>query len=158
MICAGPMAGNCKGADWCMPSKGWETGTDGKDCTVSCPTNCQMPSEKQCWGGKDENECTMPDFCIPATNGNGNDGSECPGICPVTCGSDEIMCSHWDDNGCQQLDTCMPSTMGKGMDGKTDCAANCPVTCGPEEFSCYGGKDWNGCQMPDFCFPSKGTT
>ena len=37
-----------------------------------------------------------------------------------------------------------------------DCPTWEPMKCGPEDQSCYGGKDMNGCQMPDFCYPMKG--
>ena len=34
---------------------------------------------------------------------------------------------------------------------------HCPAACHDrDEMSCYGGKDWNGCQNPDFCAPNKG--
>ena len=29
--------------------------------------------------------------------------------------------------------------------------------CDEYSMSCYGGEDANGCTMPDFCAPSKGT-
>ena len=42
-----------------------------------------------------------------------------------------------------------------GNDGM-ECPAFCPNKCGPEDMICPGGQDWNGCQMPDMCMPSKG--
>merc|ERR1711862_849641 len=38
-----------------------------------------------------------------------------------------------------------------------DCPTWEPMKCGPEDQSCYGGKDMDGCQMPDFCYPMKGS-
>ena len=33
---------------------------------------------------------------------------------------------------------------------------HCPAPCHDgDEMSCYGGKDMNGCQHPDFCAPTK---
>ena len=37
-----------------------------------------------------------------------------------------------------------------------ECPVHCSVSCNGDEMSCYGGKDWNGCQQPDFCMPNKG--
>ena len=42
-----------------------------------------------------------------------------------------------------------------GFDGH-ECPVHCPASCNGDEMSCYGGKDWNGCQHPDFCVPTKG--
>ena len=42
-----------------------------------------------------------------------------------------------------------------GKDGM-ECQAFCPTKCGAEDMVCPGGQDWNGCQMPDMCMPSKG--
>ena len=43
-----------------------------------------------------------------------------------------------------------------GNDG-TECPAHCPTQCSPAyEMQCPGGQNWNGCQEPDFCVPSKG--
>ena len=42
-----------------------------------------------------------------------------------------------------------------GNDGH-ECPMHCPAACNDQhEMSCYGGKDWNGCQNPDFCAPTK---
>ena len=63
-----------------------------------------------CWGGKDPNECTMPDFCIPMKGNPGHDGMECPVSCPVKCGSEEMSCYGGSDyNGCQHGDFCWPT-------------------------------------------------
>lgn len=37
-----------------------------------------------------------------------------------------------------------------------ECPAFCPTTCHHEDLSCPGGKDWNECEMPEFCWPGKG--
>jgi len=50
----------------------------------------------------------------------------------------------------------MPSKGGPvGIDGN-ECVVTCPMKCGVDDMICPGGKDPNGCPMPDFCFPSKG--
>ena len=76
-----------------------------------CPQKCS-PEEMSCWGGKDGNDCTMPDFCIPMKGGPvGNDGMECPVFCPMKCAFDDIQCySGNDDNGCPMPDYCMPGS------------------------------------------------
>ena len=40
----------------------------------------------------------------------------------------------------------------KGKDGM-ECPAICPTNCGPHELRCWGGRDWNGCEMPGSCKP-----
>merc|ERR1712203_496816 len=59
-------------------------------------------------------------------------------------------------NDCEKPGTCMPSKGGPvGNDGH-ECPMHCPAACNDQhEMSCYGGKDWNGCQNPDFCAPTK---
>ena len=43
-----------------------------------------------------------------------NNGFECPGLCPMFCGKDEISCPGGDDgNGCMMPDTCMPTKGGE---------------------------------------------
>ena len=65
-----------------------------------------------CWGGKDANDCTMPDFCVPMKGGPvGKDGMECPVFCPMKCNFDDIQCySGKDDNDCPMPDYCMPGS------------------------------------------------
>ena len=41
-----------------------------------------------------------------------------------------------------------------GKNGE-ECQNHCPLKCGDDEMNCYGGKDWNSCQYPDFCHPLK---
>ena len=41
-----------------------------------------------------------------------------------------------------------------GKNGE-ECQNHCPLKCGDDEMNCYGGKDWNSCQYPDFCQPLK---
>ena len=76
---------------------------------MTCPQKCG-PEEMSCWGGKDPNECTMPDFCIPMKGNPGHDGTECQVSCPVKCGSEEMSCYGGSDyNGCQYGDFCWPT-------------------------------------------------
>ena len=44
------------------------TGKDGAQCPVMCPTKC-MDTDIPCYGGSDDNGCTYPEFCFP-TYGN----------------------------------------------------------------------------------------
>ena len=63
-----------------------------------------------CWGGKDGNDCTMNDFCIPMKGALGNDGVECTVSCPVKCGFEEMPCYGGSDyNGCPHGDFCWPT-------------------------------------------------
>ena len=74
-----------------------------------CPQTCG-PEDMSCWGGKDANDCTMPDYCIPMKGGPlDNDGMECPVQCPVQCHVDDVYCpSGHDFNGCVVPGNCMP--------------------------------------------------
>ena len=39
----------------------------------------------------------------------GNDGVECPGMCPTQCAPGDMMCpGGMDGNGCMMPDTCTP--------------------------------------------------
>ena len=71
------------------------------------------------------------------------------GYCPVKCGKDEMMCpGPYDYKTGKQMgsDTCMPMKNG-------NCHNSCPVNCGEKDQRCPGGMDWDGCPMPDFCWP-----
>ena len=41
-----------------------ETGEE-KSCPNWCSANCDDDSEKWCWGGVDDNDCSLPSFCQP---------------------------------------------------------------------------------------------
>ena len=146
----------------------------GVSAYAECP-NIEHPicshEDMPCWGGLDPDGCSMPDTCIPH-----KDSNDCPGICPTFCNMGEMMCpSGEDSNGCRSPDSCYPAKgviwnsiifkhvfnfetfegpMGK--DG-IECPAHCPVNCGMDSMMCQGGEDPNGCRMPEFCVPSKGT-
>ena len=86
-------------------------GTDGTNCTVTCPANCPFDM-KTCYGGSDSNGCPMSDTCINIPTdiyGNG-----CPVTCPAdepVCTDDQISCTGGKDyNGCQKPNTCISST------------------------------------------------
>ena len=42
-----------------------------------------------------------------------------------------------------------------GKDG-FECPSHCPAACYHDDLVCPGGKDWNDCEGPAFCAPSKG--
>ena len=44
-------------------------GQDGYECPGVCPTKCG-PDDMQCYGGKDNYGCEVPDFCTPMKGGN----------------------------------------------------------------------------------------
>merc|ERR1719479_780829 len=90
----------------------------------------------QCYGGKDNYGCEVPEFCRPNKGGPvGNDGYECPFHCPTKCDADYMQCPE-------------------GEDGN-ECPVTCPTRCGNEDMYCPGGDDGNGCMMPDICVPKK---
>ena len=108
-----------------------------------------------CQQGPDSNGCQKPDFCIPMKGPMGNDGTECPAVCPKNCNEDEITCSDGiSENGCKSPDFCLPNTI-QGKAG-TDCPAVCPKICGPDEMLCDGGMDSQGCSLENFCIPEEG--
>ena len=63
-----------------------------------------------CPGGKDWNECEMPNSCHPSKGPIGKDGHECPAFCPTKCGPEEMQChGGMDWNHCMMPDFCVPS-------------------------------------------------
>ena len=43
----------------------------------------------------------------------GNDGNECPVMCPTKCDGDDMYCPGGEDgNGCMMPDNCMPMKGG----------------------------------------------
>ena len=55
------------------------------------------------------NGCMVADTCMPMTYGN--DGAQCPGMCPIQCPEDHMHCGGGlDATGCPMPDTCMPMT------------------------------------------------
>ena len=63
-----------------------------------------------CTGGKDFNDCEMPELCVSAKGPMGKDGFECAAHCPVKCGPEEIQCwGGMDANDCPMPDFCGPS-------------------------------------------------
>ena len=60
------------------------------------------------------NGCMVADTCMPMLYGN--DGAQCPGMCPIQCPEDHMHCGGgMDAAGCPMPDTCMPMT-GTYMD------------------------------------------
>jgi len=67
------------------------------------------PEDMMCPGGMDAMGCMMPDMCMPSKGPMGNDGVECPGMCPTQCAPGDMMCpGGMDGNGCMMPDTCTP--------------------------------------------------
>ena len=85
-------------------------GKDGVECPAVCPTHCNPEDQMSCWGGKDDNECDVADFCIPNKGPVGVDGFECAAMCPMKCGPETMQCPGGVDSmGCPMPDTCPPS-------------------------------------------------
>merc|ERR1719446_1374307 len=105
------------------------------------------------------NGCMVADTCMPMTFGQ--DGAQCPGMCPIQCPEDHMHCGGGMDatgcpmpdtcvsmtspNGCMVADTCMPMTYGN--DG-AQCPGMCPIQCPEDHMHCGGGVDATGCPMP----------
>merc|ERR1712223_231074 len=70
---------------------------------------------------------------------------------PANCNAEkEMMCSgKWNEDWTEQLtaDFCIPMKNG-------DCYNYCPMDCG-KDMVCPGGKDPQGCPMPESCSPGK---
>merc|ERR1711992_206667 len=70
---------------------------------------------------------------------------------PANCDAEkEMMCSgKWNEDWTEQLtaDFCIPMKNG-------DCYNYCPMDCG-KDMVCPGGKDPQGCPMPESCSPGK---
>ena len=122
---------------------------------LACPEiespNCYdsaVAGMMQCWGGFDVDGCALPDFCAPAMSGIiGDDGTECPGTCPVICNENQIHCDGGIAcfNGCPGWDYC--------AEGYAGCPAMCSVTCNYDagEQYCDMGMDDNQCWMGAYC-------
>ena len=51
----------------------------------------------------------VADTCMPMLYGN--DGAQCPGMCPIQCPEDHMHCGGgMDATGCQMPDTCVSMT------------------------------------------------
>ena len=106
-----------------------------------------------CNDGLDSSGCPREGTCFPMEGPTGNDGTACPGFCPVECGPNGTWCDGGLDwNGCPMPATCQSPI--KGFNG-AECPANRPITCGANELWCDGGSDCNGCTMPATCVPNE---
>ena len=94
-----------------------------------CPATCPMPDD-QCQNGvicpmKDENGCTVADFCLMSEI-LGRNGLPCQSYCPEQCPAGEIHCDPlWDENGCPKPQKCV----------------KCPCECSAQVF------EPNGCRI-----------
>merc|ERR1719383_198649 len=129
-------------------------GLSAAECPAWELPTCDWETEMPCWGGIDSEGCPMPDTCIPMSVQGVYEGTECPNICPVTCGENEMVCPGGTDFiiGCANSDFCHPMT-SPGVDG-TECSNSCPAACDwNTEILCSGGVDDKGCMMPEYCLP-----
>ena len=53
-----------------------------------CETECG-PDMMKCAGGMDDDDCPMPDTCVPSKTTD-----DCPAECPIVCGKNEIPCDY----------------------------------------------------------------
>ena len=86
-------------------------GKDGLECPGFCQVDPHMcgPETTFCDGGYDQNECQMPNMCVPFSNMKGKDGMDCPENCPANCGSNDRLCmGEVDENGCLRPEFCVP--------------------------------------------------
>ena len=74
---------------------------------ASCPKDCSP--DATCPGGTNSDGCPEPDICVPITYGD--NGNECPTICPVTCPEDHMKCNGGEDAlGCKRPETCVSNS------------------------------------------------
>ena len=74
---------------------------------ASCPKDCSP--DATCPGGTNSDGCPEPDICVPITYGE--NGNECPTICPVTCPEDHMKCNGGEDAlGCKRPETCVSNS------------------------------------------------
>merc|ERR1719499_385611 len=151
----------CPMAEFCAPRKGGNMGYDGHECPGYCPTKCG-PDEIPCSGGRDMNNCDLPEICVPMKGGPmatiGKDGMECPAICPTNCGPHELRCWGGRDwNGCEMPGSCKPIFSGQWDHYGNQCPETCDVQCADDEMRCSGGEYPNGCRVPDICIAQQYT-
>ena len=113
-----------------------------KDCTIQEPVWCK-DDDMFCSGGFDDNNCPMPDWCMPTKGGQ------------YQVDSYEIKLSIlfvlFDNLTFYKL-------LGPLDNNGLECPVSCPLNCASWEMSCPGGDDGNGCMMPDSCIPMKGNS
>ena len=114
---------------------------------LSDRSNCgSVDGLMECWGGVDVDGCELPHFCVPErTWFIGEDGTECPGVCPQLCNENQISCDNPSYNGCPSYNYC--------TEGYGDCPAICSVYCNYDagEEYCDMGFDDNQCWMGGYC-------
>ena len=72
----------------------------------------------QCPKQPNENGCAQAPDCV--AKGKDQTGNDCPGVCPVSCKEDEILCGgKVSANGCKEVDTCVK----KGTDSNGELCA-----------------------------------
>ena len=90
-------------------------GNNGMECPNFCEDICG-PEEMLCPGGMDDNNCKMPDFCIPTVGPIDKagkvfyNGNQCSNTCPLKCGPDNSKCGGEIDarTGCKNPEWCLP--------------------------------------------------
>ena len=91
-------------------------------------------------------------FLIPFVYGDLND--DCPPWPkdPVVCKGSDLTCGGDAEEDAQG---CMPPHWCLAVDPYAHCSAKaaCPFTCPQGSIKCPGGKDMDGCPMPDTCEP-----
>ena len=143
----------------CLPKSYPSPNTwDFKDveCPIFCHVNECPENEMRCFGWTHQSDgCRGPDSCQPTTVLSITENDlECGNVCPVTCGTNELLCSGgFDSQGCPMTDFCLPAYhYGGGMIYDVECQSSCPPVCAPGETLCYGDYDYdNPCGLPEYC-------
>ena len=120
---------------------GKSKGTDGKECALICPVNCD-DDEIVCPGDVLTNGCKEKDYCHP--KGTGNDGIICPGFCPKDCDDSDLKCPVPNDpsTDCAKEPECIPKQL---TNWGYECSyQQCPLYCEETEILCTGEEDWRG--------------
>ena len=84
----------------------------------------------------------------------GNNGVDCPLVCPTSCDDDEILCpGQTMSNGCKENDYCHPK--GTGYNGHI-CEGFCPNECNNAEHKCPIPNDpTTDCKRQPLCVPNQ---
>ena len=137
--------------------KGYDTNTNcglGWDCILEVDpvTGCENHCEPICGNHQfmcqgysfGKNGCKTPPFCVHKT-------PNCPDICPIHCGPDELSCHRFDtDTDCPLQPKCIPQFYKSGIKGLM-CPNYCEPHCSKDEKKCLGQHDSQGCPTPPMC-------
>ena len=155
-LCAGdqqlcpqePDTFGCDAGNFCFPNR---TSTG---CKLSCPPVCKG-DKIFCMGTLQSNGCMSQHVCKPRIDPI----TGCLNHCDLTCPEGQLMCKGVRKNCCGQRDQCCPQepTCAEECPPQTVDIQGCPkienqqLYCLGQQQQCLGGKDIDGCRLPNFC-------